>query len=313
MAVPAPEREVWMRTRGAEIYAAGGFFAFPVEGPFGCDASRDGTLSRIARLTAFYQRHRDLYLRSRFLGSEAIHADVPLVSLAASWLPDTRTLILHAINRDVQTGVLRPRGALHLRLPIAAAPSEASVVSPDFEGVRRIATRIVDGSLEVTLPGLEACSVILLRYRAAPDTSRLSDPIRVRPDARWVRPTRNEFVVHADGAVDAASDLEGFLQGTLHKELRNPPTFLVDSRHGAQVLVHVRAVATLGARLQFRVDGRVVRTVDLPDLDGKNDASAREYDRTYACAIPAGRHRVTVDNIGGDWALVEWYQFGQQR
>ena len=32
LAVRPSERELWMRTRGAEIYAAGGFFAFPVLG-----------------------------------------------------------------------------------------------------------------------------------------------------------------------------------------------------------------------------------------------------------------------------------------
>ena len=44
MRVPAADRELWMRVRGAEIYAAGGCFAFPVTGPSGCDALKDGTL-----------------------------------------------------------------------------------------------------------------------------------------------------------------------------------------------------------------------------------------------------------------------------
>lgn len=25
--------------------------------------------------------------------------------------------------------------------------------------------------------------------------------------------------------------------------------------------------------------------------------------------IPPGRRRVTVDNVGGDWAVVSWYEF----
>lgn len=67
LAVPPSERETWIRIRGAEIYAAGGFFAFPVLGPFGCDANKDGTLPVITRQTAFYQRHRDLYLKGCYL------------------------------------------------------------------------------------------------------------------------------------------------------------------------------------------------------------------------------------------------------
>ena len=86
LAVPPSERETWMRVRGAEIYAAGGFFAFPVLGPFGCDAAKDGTLGEIARQTAFYQAHRDLYLRARYIGSEAVTSSEDRLSLAAWWL-----------------------------------------------------------------------------------------------------------------------------------------------------------------------------------------------------------------------------------
>ena len=89
LAVPPSEREIWMRVRGAEIYAAGAFFAFPVLGPFGCDAQRDGTLHVIQQQTAFYQRHRDLYLRGRYAGSDALASDVPNLTLAA-WQLDER-------------------------------------------------------------------------------------------------------------------------------------------------------------------------------------------------------------------------------
>jgi hypothetical protein len=60
LAVPPAERAIWMRTGGAEIYAAGAFFAFPVLGPFGCDAKKDGTLPVISQQAAFYRQHREL-------------------------------------------------------------------------------------------------------------------------------------------------------------------------------------------------------------------------------------------------------------
>jgi hypothetical protein len=102
------------------------------------------------------------------------------------------------------------------------------------------------------------------------------------------------------------------LQGNLHKHLRNPPTFVVNMPRGGVLRVHVRGVAILGARLQWQVDGRVQKTIDLPDRDGKNDAFAPEYDRTYELPIPPGRHRATLDNIGGDWACIGWYAFAGQ-
>jgi hypothetical protein len=65
----------------------------------------------------------------------------------------------------------------------------------------------------------------------------------------------------------------------------------------------------LGARLEYSVDGRVVKTVELPYRDGKNEARAAEYGQTYEFPIPAGRRRLTLENTGGDWACVGWYAF----
>jgi len=74
--------------------------------------------------------------------------------------------------------------------------------------------------------------------------------------------------------------------------------------------VHVRGVATLGVRLQWTMDSKTETPIDLPDRDGKNDALAHEYDRTFDLAIPPGRHTIALDNVGGDWACIGWYAFG---
>lgn len=154
LAVRTSEREVWMRTRGAETYAAGAFFAFPVLGPFGCDAARDGTLPVIARQAAFYQSHRGLYLRSRWLGCEQPTADTDPVSLAAWWAPHTQGIVLHVINRAVTEGELHALERLTVRLPVTEAPVRAAVISPDFAGERRAAWRLVDGDLDGFLQGM---------------------------------------------------------------------------------------------------------------------------------------------------------------
>ncbi|MFQ6098178.1 MAG: hypothetical protein ACE5O2_10675, partial [Armatimonadota bacterium] len=309
LAVPPSEREIWMRTRGAEIYAAGAFFAFPVLGPFGCDASKDGTLRVIAQQTAFYQAHRDLYLRGTYLGSEGLRTDAERLSLAAWWSEEPRAIVLHVINRDVRAGRLQRRHDVAVRLPVTAAPDRVVLLSPDWPGERAGACRRIAEGLDVVAPEVDAYVVAILPYTDEVDVTALIDPVRIRPNRRWTRPTRSEFPVRPDGWVEHWGELEGFLQGMLHKHLRNPPTFLVNALTDGELLVHVRAVATLGARLEYRVDGRPTATVELPDLDGKNDGNAPEYDRTYSFPIPRGRHRITLDNVGGDWATVDWYQF----
>lgn len=301
LAVPPAERVAWMRTRDAEIYAAGAFFAFPVLGPFGCDASKDGTLPAMAQQAAFYKAHRDLYLRADYVGSESLRSTTPNLSLAA-WT-NSQAIILHVINRNQQ-----PQTNVTVELPLDRAPASAVVVSPDFDGERPATCRFTD-RLCVTLDRLDAYSVVTLRYKNVPDLFRLRDPSRTMTNPRWERASRNEFRVRPDGLIEDADELNGYLQGNLHPHLRNPPTFLVNVAKPGMLVVHVRGVAILGARLEYRVDGETKQVVELPDRDGKNDAHAPEYDKSFRFPIPAGAHRLTLDNTGGDWAYVSWLAF----
>jgi hypothetical protein len=132
---------------------------------------------------------------------------------------------------------------------------------------------------------------------------------RIVPSWQWARPARNEFIVQQGGLISDQWALPGMLQGNLHSHLRNPTTFVVHMPKGGSLAVHIRSVATLGAKLQWKVDGRVERVLDLPDRDGKNDAMANEYDQTFEFPVRPGRHRVTFDNVGGDWVCIGWYAF----
>jgi hypothetical protein len=307
MEVSPEDRQLWIRVRGAEIYAAGGFFAFPVHGPMGNDARQDGTLAEIARQSAFYHQHQDLYLNAQLLGFEPLETSVPGLSLALWRCDAPPSLILHVINRQAEDGKPRPRKSVAVRLPVARRPKAVRVVSPDWPGEKTGEAVASDDRLTVTVPEVEAYSVAILDYDSLPEV-KLSGR-RIAPSGQWARPAQNVFVVQKGGLVRDQWALPGMLQGNLHQDLRNPPTFVVAMPRGGALRVHVRAVATQGARLQWQVDGHVTKTIDLPDRDGKNDSRAREYDQTYELSIPPGRHRVTLDNVGGDWAAIGWYAF----
>ena len=308
MKVSPADRRLWMRVRGAEIYAAGGFFAFPVHGPFGQDSRRDGTLAEIARQTAFYQRHRDLYLKARVVGFEPLPTDAADLSLVLWRRDDPPALLLHVINRQARDGQPVRRTDLSVTVPVDRMPRAIRVVSPDWPGEREGSAAIERDGVIVTLPALEAYAVAILDYDKLPDVSLAAR--RIVPSRRWARPDPSEFVVRPDGTVADAWSLNGYLQGKLHTHLRNPPTFLVNLPKGGELQVHVQAVATQGARLECLLDGKLLKAIDLPDRDGRNDGSAREYDATYTFPLPAGRHRVAVRNVGADWATVGWYAFG---
>jgi len=307
MEVPPEDRRLWLRVRGAEIYAAGAFFAFPVHGPSGNDARQDGTLPEIARQSQFYHQHQDLYLDAELLGFEPLETDEPGLSLALWRRRSPPSLILHVINRETEEGNPKPRAAVTVRLPAGSEPRTVQVVSPDWPGEQRGSARAAGGRLTVTVPALEVYSVAVLEYDALPEVKLAGR--RLVPSWQWIRPARNEFIVQKNGLVPDQWALPGMLQGHLHQHLRNPPAFLVHMPQGGSLRVHIRGVATLGARLQWLVDGQPEKVLELPDRDGKNDAFAREYDQTYELPIPPGRHRLTLDNVGGDWACIGWYAF----
>lgn len=175
LAVSPEQRKLWMRTRGAEIYAAGGFFAFPVLGPFGCDAGRDGTLGTIERQTRFYQTHRQLFSEGRFLGSKSVRSSVPNLSLAAWTTGRPGELAIHVINRNVRDGEIRRCLNVVVDLPLASAPASAQAISPDWAGEKPVTCEAADGRLKVTLKELEAYAVVWLRYGGQIDTSALKD------------------------------------------------------------------------------------------------------------------------------------------
>ncbi len=175
LAVPPPERETWIRTRGAEIYAAGAFFAFPVIGPFGCDSGKDGTISLMARQAEFHRAHRHLYIDAEYLGCATPQSETPNLSLSAWYLEDTRSVILHVINRNVVNGVLEAKKAVKITLPLDRLPSKAQVVSPDWAGERRVPCRLNAGRLEVSVGDVEGYTVAILQYGKDVDLSKLRD------------------------------------------------------------------------------------------------------------------------------------------
>ncbi len=305
--VPPEDRRLWMRIRGAEIYAAGGFFAFPVHGPFNNDSRQDGTLPEIIRQSTFYHQNKDLYLKAEFVGFEPLETSEPGLSLALWRRTSPPSLMLHVINRQVEGIHPKHRTGVAVQLPTDRAPKSVNIVSPDWSGEKTGTIRQDNGRATVVLPELDAYAVAILPYDALPEVRMNSR--RITPTLQWMRPMENEFVVAKEGLVRNQSALPGVVQGNLHPMLRNPPTFSVNMPRGGCLRVHVLGVAASGAKLQWQVDGRVEKTIDLPDRDGKNDTCAREYDHTYELPIPPGRHRVTLDNVGNDWFSVGWYAF----
>lgn len=176
LAVSPAQRKIWMRIRGPEIYAAGGFFAFPVLGPFGCDAVRDGTLETIIQQTRFYQTHRQLFSAGRFLGGKSVRTTAANLSLAVWTTGQPREVAIHVINREARHGEIPSRSNVAVTLPVAVRPKSAVAVSPDWPGERPAACAPTDGGWQVTLKELAAYAVVRLQFGGEVDLAPLKDP-----------------------------------------------------------------------------------------------------------------------------------------
>ncbi|MBO3803652.1 MAG: hypothetical protein JTT11_07275, partial [Candidatus Brockarchaeota archaeon] len=133
--------------------------------------------------------------------------------------------------------------------------------------------------------------------------------LTVYPGLGWARPEANRFYVGLDGKVGNVSQLSQFVHGRAHPELRNNPTFVVNFPFGGEVVVHVNSVAISGAILEIYDNGSLVKSAALPDLDRKNDASAKEYDEFVKASLLPGTHEIKLDNSGGDWLSVDYVKF----
>jgi hypothetical protein len=93
-----------------------------------------------------------------------------------------------------------------------------------------------------------------------------------------------------------------------HPDLHNPVTFAVRYPDDGTFGVRVGETSGYGgSRLVVRVDGKEKLRRDFP---GQTQTALSQYQGHYAVPIPAGRHRITVDNDGADWMCIESYSLG---
>jgi hypothetical protein len=139
----------------------------------------------------------------------------------------------------------------------------------------------------------------------------------VIPQSRWGKPEHNEFVVRGDGSIAEDRLPQQLLHGRGHRDLKNPPTFVVHHPRPGKFIIHVDKVSHSG-RLQVFVDDQVRLDRELPcgEKLGKSSVHRPQwklwettYDEDFAVDIPAGRHRIRVDNLGNDWVAVTKYTF----
>lgn len=143
--------------------------------------------------------------------------------------------------------------------------------------------------------------------------------LTVAPSAGFDKAKESVFVVSRDGTVSHAQCLSKLLHATGgHADKRNPPTFEVDYLGPGKFTVHVKTVSQR-AVLEIHLDGKLALAKELPAGKGLGKESQWDetwkvwyttYDVDLSIDVPAGKHRIKVDNTGRDWANLSNYVFG---
>jgi len=97
-----------------------------------------------------------------------------------------------------------------------------------------------------------------------------------------------------------------------HPALHNPVTFETDLAYPTRLVVGVGDVSGYGgAALRIVRDGVTVVEKPFPDPDGDRDTTTlKKYAGDISVEVPAGKHRVTVENPGQDWFVATYRVVG---
>lgn len=134
----------------------------------------------------------------------------------------------------------------------------------------------------------------------------------------WGRSGDTEFILQP-GGVAGSKALPQFLYGPAKVDLRTTPTFRVKFDRPGRFVVRVETVSDRG-RLRLLLDGKPVLDQTLSAVPPQDPAVKPEYEATefkpeygiyqarfqreYGIEVPAGEHRITVENAEGDWLSI---------
>jgi len=91
-----------------------------------------------------------------------------------------------------------------------------------------------------------------------------------------------------------------------HKDLYNAATFDLDAPKDTTFGVLIEGVSGWGGGgLVISLDGKAVLGRQFPDTNKAGDhRTLMQYNKAYRIALPAGRHKVKVEDTGSDWITV---------
>ena len=119
------------------------------------------------------------------------------------------------------------------------------------------------------------------------------------PGGGWGNAPKTDFTIDSSGSVEGAGAMPAFFQGKAHKEMFPSLEFDVNYKAAGDFAVSVGNVAKSGASLAVLVDGKPTASHDFAAAGRDTFANV-----TLHAPIPAGQHKITLENSGADWVSI---------
>lgn len=125
------------------------------------------------------------------------------------------------------------------------------------------------------------------------------------PSAGWIWHSpveRNVYRLYPDGRVEGdLSLLSSFVYGRWHSQKTLNPVLKVRFLEKGRMIMHINSVGSGGAKLVIYVNGGRALELELPDIDGKGEPAANEYNKDAVLELSPGEYEIEIANEGNDW------------
>jgi hypothetical protein len=159
---PTEQGDYW-RIYLAEAYASGIFYAFHLADTVGDPtATASGLMPLFHGLASFYRSHAGVY-HGVSASSAVATSTLPAATVSVMDQVQPHRRIVHVVNHSYAAGIVSQQN-VGLTIPVDAKPSSVVWASPDIARDTPLASTFASGLLSVTIPTLDAYSVVVVLY-----------------------------------------------------------------------------------------------------------------------------------------------------
>jgi len=160
-ALPLEQKKDFWKIYAAEAYAAGCYYAFHLETTDAGPSAQDlGMLEFTKDYAVFFKDHQDLYHHNEY-AANSVKVTERGLSFNLMSQEESNRLVLHLVNHNYK-GKIEPKGGFKASVEMDKGPLKIYVVSPDFDGVKKLSFEYDGKTVGIMVPSLKYYDAIVI-------------------------------------------------------------------------------------------------------------------------------------------------------